>query len=69
MFGESFICQFPFTSGAASKIRPALVLFDLVQDAINLPGYGCPPHRRLGCHAQGLANGRSAEALSGSPQE
>ena len=29
MFGEIFICQFPFTSGAASKIRPALVLFDL----------------------------------------
>jgi hypothetical protein len=34
MFGEIFICQFPFTSGAASKIRPALVLFDLEQDAI-----------------------------------
>jgi mRNA interferase MazF len=34
MFGEVFICQFPFTSGAASKIRPALVLFDLQQDAI-----------------------------------
>jgi mRNA-degrading endonuclease toxin of MazEF toxin-antitoxin module len=34
MFGEVFICQFPFTSGAASKIRPALVLFDLPQDAI-----------------------------------
>ena len=34
MFGEIFICQFPFTSGAASKIRPALVLFDLPQDAI-----------------------------------
>ena len=30
MFGEIFICQFPFTSGAASKIRPALVLFDLI---------------------------------------
>ena len=33
MFGEVFICQFPFTSGTASKIRPALVLFDLQQDA------------------------------------
>jgi mRNA interferase MazF len=34
MFGDIFICQFPFTSGASSKIRPALVLFDLEQDAI-----------------------------------
>jgi hypothetical protein len=34
MFGEVFICQFPFTSGATSKTRPALVLFDLPQDAI-----------------------------------
>jgi mRNA interferase MazF len=34
MFGDIFICQFPFTSGATSKIRPALVLFDLEQDAI-----------------------------------
>lgn len=34
MFGEVFICQFPFTSGTASKIRPALVLFDLQQDAV-----------------------------------
>ncbi len=34
MFGDVFICQFPFTSGATSKIRPALVLFDLAQDAI-----------------------------------
>ena len=34
MFGEVFICQFPFTSGIASKIRPALVLFDLPQDAV-----------------------------------
>jgi hypothetical protein len=33
MFGDVFICQFPFTSGASSKIRPALVLFDLEQDA------------------------------------
>ena len=34
MFGDIFICEFPFTSGAASKIRPALVLFDLLRDAI-----------------------------------
>ena len=34
MFGEIFIVQFPFTSGAFSKPRPALVLFDLGQDAL-----------------------------------
>jgi mRNA interferase MazF len=34
MFGGVFICQFPFTSGAVSKVRPALFLFDLQQDAI-----------------------------------
>ena len=34
MFGEVFICQFPFTSGTGSKVRPALVLFDLQQDAV-----------------------------------
>jgi mRNA interferase MazF len=34
MLGEVFLCQFPFTSGAGSKVRPALVLFDLGQDAI-----------------------------------
>jgi hypothetical protein len=34
MFGEVFICQFPFTSGQTSKVWPALVLFDLQQDAI-----------------------------------
>src|SRR5918992_3987606 len=34
MFGEVFICEFPFTSGLKSKIRPALVLFDLHHDAI-----------------------------------
>jgi mRNA interferase MazF len=34
MFGEIQLCRFPFTSGAGSKIRPALVLFDLGQDAI-----------------------------------
>lgn len=34
MFGEGFLCQFPFTSGAASKVRPALVLFDLGPDVL-----------------------------------
>lgn len=34
MFGEVFICQFTFTSGQTGKVRPALVLFDLQQDAI-----------------------------------
>jgi mRNA-degrading endonuclease toxin of MazEF toxin-antitoxin module len=34
MFGEVFLCHFPFTSGAMSKTRPALVLFDLRQDAV-----------------------------------
>jgi mRNA interferase MazF len=34
MFGEVFLCQFPFTSGAKSKVRPALLLFDLRHDAI-----------------------------------
>ena len=34
MFGEVFLCQFPFTSGAAGKVRPALVLFDLGPDAL-----------------------------------
>jgi mRNA interferase MazF len=34
MFGEVYICHFPFTSGLASKIRPALVLFDLAADSI-----------------------------------
>ena len=34
MFGEVFPCQFPFTSGAPGKIRPALVLFNRGPDAI-----------------------------------
>lgn len=34
MFDEIFICQFPFTSGAFSKPRPALVLFDLQRDVL-----------------------------------
>ena len=31
---RDFLCEFPFTSGSASKVRPALVLFDLKEDAI-----------------------------------
>jgi mRNA-degrading endonuclease toxin of MazEF toxin-antitoxin module len=34
MFGDVFLCEFPFTSGATTKVRPALVLFDLSLDAI-----------------------------------
>jgi mRNA-degrading endonuclease toxin of MazEF toxin-antitoxin module len=34
MFGEVYLCEFPFTSGAQAKTRPALVLFDLKEDAI-----------------------------------
>lgn len=34
MFGEVYICEFPFTSGAQGKSRPALVLFDLKEDAV-----------------------------------
>lgn len=34
MFGEIFICRFPFTSGAFSKPRPVLVLLDLQQDVL-----------------------------------
>ena len=34
MFGEIVICQFPFTSGVVTKVRPALVLFDLQQDVL-----------------------------------
>lgn len=34
VFGDVYICQFPFTSGVGSKVRPALVLFDLQQDAV-----------------------------------
>ena len=33
-FGEIFLCEFPFTSGVQSKVRPALVLFDLLHDVI-----------------------------------
>ena len=34
MFGDIFICRFPFTSGVISKVRPVLILFDLGQDAV-----------------------------------
>ncbi len=34
MFGDVYICEFPFTSGVGSKVRPALVLFDLPHDAV-----------------------------------
>lgn len=34
MFGEVFICQFPFTSGATGKPRPVLALFDVQEDVI-----------------------------------
>ena len=34
MFGEVYLCEFPFTTGVPTKLRPALVLFDLDQDAL-----------------------------------
>jgi mRNA interferase MazF len=34
MFGDVVLCRFPFTSGVAAKVRPALVLFDLSHDLI-----------------------------------
>jgi mRNA-degrading endonuclease toxin of MazEF toxin-antitoxin module len=34
IFGEIYLCSFPFTSGAASKVRPVLVLFDLRADVV-----------------------------------
>jgi mRNA-degrading endonuclease toxin of MazEF toxin-antitoxin module len=34
VFGEIFLCRFPFTSGETSKPRPALVLFDLRIDVL-----------------------------------
>ena len=34
MFGDVFIFQFPFTTGATSKPRPVIVLFDLQQDVL-----------------------------------
>jgi mRNA interferase MazF len=34
MFGEIYLCRFPFTDSSGSKIRPVVVLFDLGQDAV-----------------------------------
>ena len=34
VLGEIYLCQFPFASGVAGKMRPALVLFDLQHDAV-----------------------------------
>jgi mRNA interferase MazF len=34
VFGEIYICQFPFTSGEFSKPRPVLVLFELSEDVV-----------------------------------
>lgn len=34
MFGDIYLCDFPFTSGVKRKLRPALVLFDLELDRI-----------------------------------
>ena len=34
MFGEIYLCRFPFTDSSGSKIRPVIVLFDLGKDAV-----------------------------------
>jgi len=34
MLGDVFLCHFPFTTGAASKTRPVLVLFAFQQDVL-----------------------------------
>jgi mRNA interferase MazF len=34
VFGDVFIARFPFTSGALSKPRPVLALFDLQADVL-----------------------------------
>lgn len=34
MFGEVYLCRFPFTDGVGSKVRPALVLFDFGEDVV-----------------------------------
>jgi mRNA interferase MazF len=33
-FGDVYVCVFPFTSGQATKARPALVLMDLGRDCL-----------------------------------
>lgn len=63
MFGEVVICQFPFTSGTGSKIRPALVLFDLAQDAMILPSHLRAAHRPTRHHPSRLASRRAAKTL------
>jgi len=34
VFGDIYLCEFPFTSGQDSKKHPVLVLFDLQDDAL-----------------------------------
>lgn len=34
VFGEIYICRFPFTDGTTSKVRPVLALFDLGEDVV-----------------------------------
>lgn len=34
MFGEIYLCRFPYTDGSDSKVRPVIVLFDLDRDAV-----------------------------------
>ena len=34
MFGEVYLCRFPYTDGVGSKVRPALVVFDFGEDAV-----------------------------------
>ena len=34
MFGDIYLCEFPFTSGQDVKKRPVLVLFDLQNDVL-----------------------------------
>ena len=50
-FGDIFICRFPFTSGASSKPRPALVLFDLGADAIICRPTSVAIRGSLTCHS------------------
>lgn len=34
MFGEVYLCRFPYTDGVGSKVRPALVLFEFGEDVV-----------------------------------
>jgi hypothetical protein len=67
MFGDIFICQFPFTSGTTTKIRPALVLFDLQEDAIICRVTSVLRFGPLDVRLQRLANRRPPKAIGGSP--